>query len=346
MRVGIHTRWQRRDVTYAAIQLADLFSRWGHHVALFTPTPRPARVSRYWDGKVRGAARVRFTDWAADLDTVIWTSCPHVGQPAWADKAGKQTVLLGDPGDGPLIEEAYPAFHKVLAPSGHAARALAGARLKNVVACPWSPVLPVTVRVEAIDAPRLYVPPADRPGPAAPDAAAAAIGPALAVQPHAVATVSLDGRPRPAARDLRRLARAFPGRLTLLTGEDYDRQLLRYGEHDLTLLTGTAGGFGVAALCSLHMGTPVVGYLAQPLEEVVAGRSGVLVPRAGRPEDRIRLAGALMRVLGSPSALLRYRAGCPAGLTRRREAFELVLSGIAARPAAPQLSRRTGDAGV
>jgi hypothetical protein len=31
---------------------------------------------------------------------------------------------------------------------------------------------------------------------------------------------------------------------------------------------------------------------------------------------------------------------------RRREAFELVLSGIAARPTIPQLSRKAGDAGV
>jgi hypothetical protein len=165
MRIGICTPWQRRDVAYAAIQLADLFSRWGHHVALFTSIPQPARVSRYWDGKIRTAGRMKFTSWAVDLDTIIWTTCPHVGQPAWAEKAGKQTVLLGDPGDGALIEETYPAFHKILAPSSHAVRVLTAARLKSVVACPWSPVLPVTTPTgtEVVTGLRLYVPPIDQP---------------------------------------------------------------------------------------------------------------------------------------------------------------------------------------
>jgi hypothetical protein len=348
MRIGICTPWRRRDVAYAAIQLADLFSRWGHHVALFTSIPQPARVSHYWDGKIRTAGRMKFTSWAVDLDTIIWTTCPHVGQPAWAEKAGKQTVLLGDPGDGALIEETYPAFHKILAPSSHAVRVLTAARLKSVVACPWSPVLPVTTPTgtEVVTGLRLYVPPIDRSRSTSPDAAMTVIGSVLAARPAVVATVSLSGRDRSASQRLRRLARTSGGRLTLLGGEDYDRQLLRYGEHDLTLLTATSEVFGIAALCSLHMSTPVVGYLTQPLTEIVGDRSGVLVPRAGQPEDCIRLARKLMRVLDSPSALFRYRTGCPTGLMRRREAFELVLSGIAARPTIPQLSRKAGDAGV
>lgn len=346
MRIGICTPWQRRDVTYAAIQLADLFSRWGHHVSVLTSTGHPAAVSRYWDGRACPATRQKFTTWLADLDSVVWTACPRVEQVAWAEKAGKQTVLVADPADGRLIAEVYPAFHKVLAPSGCALRVLAEARLRNVVACPWSPLLPVTTRIYPVDRPaRVYVPPVDRPGSTVPAAAVEVVAALLANRSGATATVSLDGRPRATAHRLRRLAHEYPGRLILLPREDYDRQLLRHGEHDVTLLTATSEVFGMTALCAVHMGTPVVGYAVAPLEEVVGGRCGVLVA-GGSAGGPTRLARRLGRVVDDSLELARLRDDCPVGLISRRQAFEHALSGIAARPGVPLISRTADEPGA
>ena len=83
MKVGIYTRWQRRDSTYAAIQIADLMSLWQHEVTILTPTPKRPTVSNFWDSRVRQDSNIRFTDWAAQLAVVIWTFWPTPGQLEW-----------------------------------------------------------------------------------------------------------------------------------------------------------------------------------------------------------------------------------------------------------------------
>jgi hypothetical protein len=324
MRLGICTRWQRRDVTYAAIQLADLFSRWGHSVSILTITSSPALVSHYWDRKVLSGRNARFTDWASALDVVLWTSCPHRGQVVWTNKAGKQTVLLADPADGDRITHVYPDFSQVLAPSRYAARMLAVAGLRNVIPCAWSPVLPPTRKDRRDTELRVYVPPA-----AGNDALA--VIEALLGNYRFTASVSADGHCPAALRRFRRLAREYRDRLTILPREDYDRQLASYAEHDLTLLAVGQTALGMEALCSIHMGTPVLAYRVHPLDEIVGGHAGDLVDRISE-NDALQLARRLALYVTEPERIDPAFNGCPDGLTDRREAFEIGLTMIAERP--------------
>ena len=95
--------------------------------------------------------------------------------------------------------------------------------------------------------------------------------------------------------------------------------MLRYGEHSLTLLPEAGENFGMAALCSLHMGTPVVGFSSPPLDEVADPGNSLLVEARGA--DRMGLLDGLMTLIEGPG-LPRLFAGCPAGLEQRRGAFE------------------------
>jgi hypothetical protein len=327
MNVGIYTPWQRRDSTYAAIQIADLMTLWQHNVTILTQTPTAPPVSGFWDRRVRHATQVRFTEWAAPLGAVIWTFWPHPGQPEWATKAGKYTIMVPDWVDARALAEAGPMFGRIMAPTRRCARTLASRGGNNIVLCPWSPMLPVTLRVPTGPA-RVYVPPA---APEDDDVLAVDIIDAMfELDRRAQATISMDGRRGAIAKRLERLARAQP-RLELARPEDYHRQVLRYGGHSLTLLSRAAEGFGMAALCSLHMGTPVVGFAAPPLDEVASpGNSLLVAPRA----DRLDLLEGLMTLIEG-AGLARLFAGCPAGLEQRRSEFEAAWAG-----AIPQMTGR------
>jgi glycosyltransferase involved in cell wall biosynthesis len=317
MNIGIYTRWQRRDSTYAAIQIADLLSQWRHEVTILTPTPTKPPVSSFWDGHVRHDSQVRFTEWAAPLALVIWLFCPHPGQPVWAKNANKRTVLVPDWADLSVISEVGPLFWRVLAPTRCWANLLADRGARNVVHCPWSPVLPITERSHAGPV-KVYVPPVDRPGEDDESTAVDIIEAVLSLNKSVQATISTDGRRSALAKRLERLAKAQP-RLTLDRPADYHQQVLRYGEHSLTMLTTVVENFAMSALCSFHMGTPVVGFNAPSLDEVANPQNSVLVALS----DQRGLLDALMALIEQPK-LSRLFAGCQAGLAQRRLEFEAV----------------------
>jgi glycosyltransferase involved in cell wall biosynthesis len=312
MNVGIYTRWQRRDSTYAAIQVADLLGQ-RHAVTIMTPTPRRPAVSGFWDGRVRHD--VRFVDWAWPLDAVVWTACPRPEAVAWAAEAGKRTILVPAWDDLDAIARAGPRFGRIMAPTYRWARLFDAMGARNVATCLWSPMLPVTLRTPA-DPVRVYVPPAERPGDMDDGLAVAVVEALLELDRSVLITVATDGCRGGVVRRLERLAKAEP-RLTLARPEDYHRQVLRYGEHSLTLIVAAAEGFGMSALCSLHMGTPVVGFAAAPLAELAGPGNSVLVDR----RDGLDLLAALTP-LAEGRGLAKLFAGCPHGLERRRAGFE------------------------
>jgi len=91
--------------------------------------------------------------------------------------------------------------------------------------------------------------------------------------------------------------------------------VLRASDVSVVLTLGHGEGFGLAALESLAVGTPVVGYASGALPEIVAD-SGKLV-RAG---DRTGLAAAVVEVLADPALREQLSAR---GRARAREEFSL-----------------------
>jgi glycosyltransferase involved in cell wall biosynthesis len=293
-------------------------------------------VSSFWDRRVYHDSQVKFTDWALPLSVVIWMFCPHPGQPKWAKNANKRTILVPDWTDLHAIDEIGPMFGRIMAPTQCWTRLLVARGAHNVTFCPWSPMLPITERSPTGPV-QVYVPPVDRPGDEDDGLAIDVIEAMFALDHRAQATISADGRRGAVAKRLDRLARAEP-RLTLDRPVDYHQQVLRFGEHSLTLLSSAIENFGMSALCSFHMGTPVVGFNIQSLDEVASTQNSILVdckatgcppgrPALLVPDDRRNLLDALMTLLEEP-ALSRLFGGCQAGLARRRLEFESAWSSV------------------
>jgi hypothetical protein len=315
MKVGIYARWQRRDTTYAAVQIAELMSLRQHEVTILTPTPTRPAVSGFWDHRVRHDAQVKFADWAAPLAAVIWMFWPQPAQVEWANKAGKRTILVPDWADMAAIGEVGPRFHRIMAATRRWAAMLRNEGVR-VAACPWSPMLPVTLR--ALTRPvRVYVPPHDRPGDVDDALAVDIVEAMLDLDRDVQATISTDGHRGAVVKRLERLAKASR-RLTLARPEDYHRQVLRFGEHSLTLLAPVVENMGMSALCSLHMGTPIIGLDVPPFDEIAAATNAIVVPARGDPLDFLE---SLMTLIQGPR-LAQLFDGCPGGLERRRAEFE------------------------
>jgi hypothetical protein len=316
MKVGIYTRWQRRDSTYAAIQIAELLTRWQHEVTILTPTPKKSVVSNFWDNQVRYDSQVRFTEWASPLAVVIWMFWPPSVQPEWAGKASKRAILVPDWADMQAVEAIGPLFWRIMAPTRRWARMFADTGVVNVVPCPWSPMLPITLRTH-VGPVRVYVPPGDRPI-EGDDVLIIDVAEAMIELDRSVEiTISIDGHRGTTVKRLERLAKAKP-RLTLIRPEDYQRQIIRYTEHSLTLLPSLFESFGISALCSFHMGTPIISLDMPPLEEMASSRNSVLVEHHA---DRLSLLEAALTLVEGPK-LAQLFAGCPVGLERRRNEFE------------------------
>jgi hypothetical protein len=76
----------------------------------------------------------------------------------------------------------------------------------------------------------------------------------------------------------------------------------------------------MSALCSLHMGTPIIGLDVPPFSEIAGARNAILVP--ARTGGLVFLE-ELMTLIQSPR-LSQLFADCPCGLERRRAEFERV----------------------
>jgi hypothetical protein len=343
MNVGVHVRYQSLDLTYAALQVADLAVCCGNGVSVYTTTPRRRPVHARWDGRVvRG---VKFTDWAETLDLIIWVGCPLIEQVQWTLRGRKgllrrRAVLVATWDDtGEMIRTVYPAFSDVVAPSHAAAEVLGAATMKNVRTIPWSPRLPITVRppLDEGQRPSLHFPLHD----ARREHDAATVDMIERILRHGVAAdvhVSLNGRSGEVVRRLERRAREHTN-LTLARCTDFELFLLALGAHDLTVLVGVGDAFGMTALCSLHAGTPVVAFDAPPLDElVISGKHGVLVPGAvthAPPggavpgiRDYAQFEVTLARVLEQHKHLAALRANCSVGLAVRAARFEQMWGSI------------------
>jgi hypothetical protein len=323
MNVGIYARYQPRETTYAAIRVAQLARQFGNQVSFLATTPRRGLVHADWDDRV--LRDVRFTDWAETLDTIIWLECPLIEQVLWSRRARKgrsrrRVILIASPHDSEVaIRQVYPAFDSVVAPSDELALGLLqGYGLKTVLAAPWSPGLPVTVRRGAHGPLRLHFLLWEPPYPGSDVTALAIIGNLLAAQVDIAIHVTLNSRSGETVRYLGRHARA-DGRMTFSRGSDFETLLLAFGDHDLTVDVTPANVFGILPLCSLHAGTPTIvadGMVARAI--IADGRYGACVP-AGDPAEFL---AAIDCIVVCPDLLDRMREGCPAWLRQRARDFE------------------------
>lgn len=96
-RIGICTRYDRDETSFVATILADWLDARGVDVSLFPViVDKPAKQGTTWDRYLAVAGVVPFTEWAEQLDTVVWTLPPTYEQQKWLQAEGIRSIVLFD----------------------------------------------------------------------------------------------------------------------------------------------------------------------------------------------------------------------------------------------------------
>lgn len=315
MHLGIYSRYQSHEASYAALQLADWAVARGHDVSIFSDDKPQTRLHPTWDRVVQHAGPRGYTAWLENLDAVLWTHCPIAEQVTCANRRGLRTIVM--PFWHELRSDDRKALRQaqfVVVPS-RAAADLVGARwqLKRCWAALWDPGLPFTLKndMQHPERIKLLLPLFDH-YPRVIDAACPKLLQRLMeyidcvdlTVPFTPAQLSAAG-----LRQLKAFSRSFPGRVTLLKSVPLQRRPLLYAQHDLTIWPTLAENIGLVGLTSIAMGTPVLAFNYPPLSEFLSVKNSVLVPCSGQPESlgRPRIAPDFAAFEQAASQLLHDR---------------------------------------
>lgn len=268
MRVGIVCRYQANSSTFAALAMARVLTQQRIAVSFYSRTKLPTfTVDTDWDKQITGPGE-SFTEWGKTCQTLVWFQPPPVDEVRWAKRQGIRAVLVANWLE--LSCRCYSQlepFDSVLSPVRVACDYLRDRLgLENVYPCPWALGLPSVCR-PTNGYQRLLVPVFDD-GAKTLKQLLMGLEWLLTALPAVSVCVPHTGRLSTVCqRRLSALTKRHP-QLQLVVDKAIGRRHLYYGQADLTLLYKPEDDFGLAALTSLTMGTPIVGFNCPPWNEL------------------------------------------------------------------------------
>src|SRR4029077_3068891 len=137
--------------------------------------------------------------------------------------------------------------------------------------------------------------------------------------------------PATGVKELRNLAHSAEGRVELVRNTSWEKHMLLYGRHDLTVWPSLIESTGMVGLCSLAMGTPVIAFDHPAIGEIIRnGKNGELVPCElksnwlGVPyveSDYSAFGKQLIALINSFQRIIQMREWTSTGLKDRQEQF-------------------------
>ncbi len=342
MRIGICTRYGRHEATYAAIRIANGIRSMGIDVSLYTPTTNPPRIDSQWDDLVVTPDIASFTQWAKHQQHVLWTTVPHMEQLQWVKKSGKRSSIFVLWHELETIHHAIMATaDQIVCPSVACYSTMTNCRLSNCVCLPWDCGQPIYKKAEdhTISNPKLFVPLWD--GNARRSERTLLDMLQLTIEQHKHISVTLaynSSTMTPGStKQLRSMQKAAPSQLSVVKNVPPHLRFKLYQSHDLTLNASHYESTGMTQLQSIELGTPVIGFVVRPVDEIMnSGNSiGVVccedVRTTGFPHvipDYMQLSDQLDSVLQNPPLLKSLQQTTPYSLQGRRELFHKSLRTI------------------
>lgn len=343
MPLGIYTKYRHCEATVAALRLANWAEGVGHIVSLFSATEHPVQLSSRWDREVAANRGRRYTDWAVENTTVIWTHCPIPEQILWAKKKGIRTGLLCLWNE--LREADYKAYEAadfILAPSQIAGQYVTQA-LKVGATCiiPWDTGYPLTKKD-----PRVF------------NGYVSVLLPLFDYEPYDIEATALEvvgrglhrfpcmsltvvynaSKTAPfAISRIRQFRRYFGERVQLGSSIPLCDRPMVFASHDLTFWPVCRGNTGMTGLTSLTMGTPVLAFQMPPFDEFLTASNSFLVSSdicrgdLGIPRlepDYNAMEQGLYDALDHPERLQALQQNVLSGLLHRRKGFEGALTQV------------------
>lgn len=282
-KLGICTRYLQREITYAALQLADKAQGHGIPTTIIARDDCNADVSG-WDRKVVDERRIPLTHWQPACNKIIWTSVPCMAEILTAQHFGIETALLVNWEElHPEHEGVVRELDRLIIPYRCALRALQTKwYLKNVrlFYLPW-----------VIDAPpcqhdllrrgiTVHFPLYDSQPQRADQSIFKLMEKVLQEFVDIKVSVACGHKwSRSSRRLLKRLKRKYNNRLATYSPPNQYARLELFAKADLTVCMPRFESFALVGLESLAMGTPVISWDIPPQNEYLqAWKNAVLVP--------------------------------------------------------------------
>jgi glycosyltransferase involved in cell wall biosynthesis len=332
--IGIYTKYRKYDSTLAVLALARSLELQGRHISINAHEWREANVDTLFDNRVTQRS---FQAWLPKLRHIVWAFPGEISQIDAARKLGIRSTLYTSWDQlVPYDEKVLSSYSQVLLPTlVQAMKVRDKFGLKNVAVLPWYCHFPVTNKDSntTVGKIRLFL---SLYGNQRRHVDLASLGLLANVvrdfDKVEVTVAGSRGLSKYARKELRVYKKQLGTRFTVLDDCSWREQALLMGKHDLTVWPTLTDGFGLVGLTSLHMGTPVIAWDMNPINEHLAlGRNAILVPGEldynwlGVPRikpDYAEFNRILRWLLDKPKELAELRRHTHERLAERKQEFE------------------------
>lgn len=290
MELGICTRYGRHEAAFAALRLADVAAAAGLDVSIYTMTPEFVSLGSRWDHRVIRASHVKFTDWVSRQSHVLWTTTPHLEQMEWVRDQGKRTIALVSWHEVTTFDIMVLAeMQHLICPTRACFDLLRHSEFHNLVCMPWDAGLPLHIKHRNHDPrkPKLLLPLWDGNARRTEMTVMHVMQRVMQRHPDATLTIAYNSSSICSAgkRKLCELRHLHPDRVQCIKSpHPRDRPLL-FQAHDLTIWPTHYESLGLVGLQSIEMGTPVIAFNFQPINEILAPSNSISVSCAEITND-------------------------------------------------------------
>jgi hypothetical protein len=291
------------------------------------------------DGVVCHKKKRRYSSWAKDYTTIIWTHPPKMDTLNYTKRLGIRTIIV------PMWQDLVRPFRKVMQRVDHVIAMTAEARelfgkiykIKHVTMIPFDTGLPVVKKTKSVNHKQIkvFLPWFDRNARCANSQFLAFVSYIFERMPEAQLTVAItSSRFAPSvAKFFQRLSRRTNGRVKLIRNTPLSKRPAMYTAHDITLLPAECDNYGLCGLTSITCGTPVLSFALSPqVDFIYQDANGVLVKTRvdydenGVPHaapDYERLMTVLQTMIAEPIHIDNLNKRVNYNLAARRKSFDL-----------------------
>lgn len=338
MRVGIHTHYAHCDQTYFAVRLAQLLHKLGIEFDIYSENS-PGKLGIPYDRAVITRSIVRFTDWAKKQKIIVWTNVPRAEQISYAKRRGIKTILV------PMWQELIPPYKKAMQAADVVISQCAESqalfseiyKIKSTQLIPFDTGLPITKKNALIDERniKLFLPWFDRNARCSGGQFIAIIRYLMERMPEAHLTVAITpSRFSPSiAKFFLNMRKTCGDRIILKRSVPYLNRPQLYSTHDLTVFPAECDNFGLCALTSITMGTPVVSTAISPqIDFLYPDNNAILIStKLDYDENGVvhalpdyeKFGYALQSLIAEPRQIQKLNGKTNYNLHSRRKSFEM-----------------------
>ena len=338
MRAGIYTHYAHCDQAYLAVRLAQLLQKLGIEFDIYSDN-HPGKLGLPCDNAVFTRDVIKFTDWARKQRVIVWTHVPSVEQINYAKRKGIRTVVA------PMWQDIVPPFKKTLQRADHVITMSAECqmlfseiyKIRSAELVPFDTGLPVFKKSRAVN-PRhinVFLPWFDRNAKCTGGGFISSLKFLMEHMEEAYLTVAITpSQFSPAiVKFFMTLQKNCNGRVSVIRGVPVAERSQLYTAHDITIFPAECDNYGLCALTSLTMGTPILTTAIPPQTDFLFPEVNAVLVKTDIDYDENGVVHALpdyakfvyvlQEIIASPRHLQKLNQKTNYNLNTRRNAFEM-----------------------